>query len=89
MGGALDATADTKLQHEHVIEKQKIVSAILSGKESIDNIVERAIGCVVTKEEHSLLTSVSRLDPTLEGWNRYKSAGVRVFDLQAGTEIEY
>lgn len=87
--GALEASADTKLQHEHVVEKQKIVSELILGNDSVENIVARAVGCVVTKDEHVRLTSVSRHDSSLDGWNRYKAGGVRVFDLKTGKEVEY
>lgn len=84
---AIDADASVKLQHEHVIEKQKLISLLMAGKESVESIVEKAIGCVVTKSEHDLLTSISRSDQTLDGWDRYRKAGIRVFDLKTKTEI--
>jgi len=87
--GSLESGPETKLQHEHVVEKQKLVAALLEGKESVEAIVERAVGCVVTKDEHVLLTAASRLEPTLDGWERYKKAGIRVFDLAKGKEVEY
>lgn len=87
--GALGADASTKLQHEHVTEKRKLVSLLVSGEDDAKNIVENAIGCVVTKDEHDLLTKVSRKDPSLDGWSRYKKAGVRVFDLKLQKELQF
>ena len=86
---SLQSNSETKLQHEHVIEKQKLVSALIAGQESIEDIVEMAIGCVVTKAEHRILTAVSRSEPTLDGWNRYKKAGIKVFDLKTQREVEF
>ena len=85
----MQSNSETKLQHEHVIEKQKLVSALIAGQESIEDIVETAIGCVVTKAEHRILTAVSRSEPTLDGWNRYKKAGIKVFDLKTQREVEF
>lgn len=87
--GSLNTNIGTKLQHEHVIERRKLISQLLDGTKNVDDVAEEAIGCVVTREEHVQLNVVSRLDPNLGGWSRYVQAGIRVFDLKAQAELEF
>lgn len=47
--------------------------------DDIDRILENAIGCVVTVAEHKRLSAV---DQDLLGWDRYRAAGVGVYDTQ-------
>ncbi|MBF6650135.1 hypothetical protein [Methylobacter sp. BlB1] len=73
--GALSASSKD-LRHEHVFERRELISRLLSG-ENIDSVVNDAVGCLVTKDEHTVLTlSVA------SGWNRYKDCGIMVFDSE-------
>lgn len=68
--------------HEHVFERKKLTQEIINNPNKIDQIIkEMAIACVVTKDEHDQLTKVSRENPDLEGWKRYKKAGIKAYDL--------
>ena len=66
-----------KLQHEHVYERKELISRLLSG-ESVDSVVADAIACMVTKDEHLIL---SKSDSN--GWQRYRDSGIRVYDSKA------
>jgi hypothetical protein len=48
-------------------------------------IVERAAACLVTESEHRRLGAV---DDELEGWDRYRAAGIEVFDMRNGERAE-
>jgi hypothetical protein len=74
--GALRAKLKKDLRHEHVVEKKKLVDRLLKNPEMVDDILESAVACVVTKCEHSLLTQTSHQNPQLDGWDRYKAAGL-------------
>ena len=86
--GALHERDLKKLNHEHVIPRKWLRDEMLQAPAECEPIMGRAIGCVVTREEHLRLTSVSKQNPSLQGWARYVAAGVRVFDLEAGREID-
>lgn len=71
--GALSAPTSS-LRHEHVFERKELVSRLLSG-ENVDSVINDAIACIVTKDEHLTLGLSSK-----SGWNRYKDCGIKVFD---------
>ena len=77
--GALEAGPETKLNHEHVIERKKLVDRMLVG-EPVADVLKAAVACIVTVDEHRLLTDLSRTHPDLEGWERYEAAGIKVVD---------
>lgn len=67
-------------EHEHVIEKKKIVQQLLNEPDRIEEIMKSVVACLVLADEHKLLTKLSKSSPELDGWERYKMAGVRVWD---------
>jgi hypothetical protein len=69
-----------QLAHEHVFERSKLARALIAGELAIDDLPDLAIACVVTREEHRRLNQVSRADPTLDGWDRYRAASIAVVD---------
>jgi hypothetical protein len=74
----------TKLRHDHVYPRSKMLSELENtGPDKIDSILERAVGCTVTKEEHSRL---SKLDNEYDGWARYEKAGILVIDTKTMSE---
>jgi hypothetical protein len=77
---ALDAPKGAKLQHEHVTTRKHLVNSILQHPERAREIAARAVGCVITKEEHQRLTRITREQPHLTGWQRYEAAGIEVVD---------
>ncbi len=64
------------LQHEHVHERKELISRLLDG-EAVELVVNDAIACMVTKDEHLALGKSSSL-----GWQRYKEQGIKVFDTK-------
>jgi len=81
-------TADrTELQHEHVCERRVLIEELLASPHAADSILERAIGCVATTAEHRSLTTLSRNRPDLDGWDRYREAGIEVVDTALGVVV--
>ena len=73
-----------KIQRDHIYQKRTLIEELLGPSPDIDSIVERACCCVVTEEEHGKLHTVSR---RLDGWERYKAAGVVVYDMKTETRV--
>jgi predicted GTPase len=65
-----------KLNHEHVHERKELISRLLNG-ENVESVMNDAIACMVTKEEHQLLGQSLK-----SGWERYKESSIRVFDTK-------
>lgn len=76
----------TELAHEHVEERAKLAQLLLEHPDRVDDVIARAIGCVVTRTEHRRLTEVGRARPELDGWARYEAAGIEVVDLAASND---
>jgi hypothetical protein len=72
------------LAHEHVYERAKLVRALIDGAMAPERLPEFAFACVVTREEHACLGVESRRDPSLDGWARYREAGIAVVDRERG-----
>ena len=77
---AINGANKRLLQHEHVNTRKHLIEMLLKKNELADHIENLAIGCLVTKAEHQKLTTISLQDPTVEGWERYRLAEVRVYD---------
>jgi hypothetical protein len=75
------------LHHEHVIPRKLLIDQILANPENVADVIATAIGCVVLREEHVRLNAVGKADASLEGWERYRRAGVTVVDLSTGTYV--
>lgn len=86
--GALHIKDIKMLHHEHVVEKYKVIDQLLENPEKMEEILALMYGCVVTRQEHALLTSISNKNPSLHGWCRYHTAGIRVYDLQCRKLLE-
>lgn len=71
------------LQHEHVYTRSWLLTQLMERPGEAGAILDLAIGCVVTKAEHELLSGVRKL----VGWARYRAAGVRVYDLAGDQPI--
>jgi hypothetical protein len=50
-------------------------------------IRDNACGCVVTIEEHDALTRIDRQDKEVDGWDRYRRAGIAVIDRSSGERV--
>lgn len=80
---ALEASP-RELQHEQVVERKRVVEALMAEPDRLEEILRDVVGCAVTREEHQRLTQLSRERPDLEGWARYEAAGITVIDLVTG-----
>lgn len=82
-GSLTDPSA--KKHHEHPFPRRWLIAQLKAHPTRVDEILERAFGCVVTIDEHRRLSSVP---PHLLGWDRYKAAGIRVFDVTSDCWLE-
>ncbi len=82
--GTLD---EKSLRHEHVVERKSIIDRLLLEPDNYYEILNDAIACIVSKDEHDKLTAISKKNRNLSGWERYKAADIRVFDLLSGNEL--
>lgn len=73
---------DRKPEHEHVFERKKIISRMMANPHDVESQLSQVAACLVLKEEHDLLTRLGRSEPALDGWDRYKKAGLRVWDTK-------
>jgi hypothetical protein len=78
--GAIEAPKG-KLNHEHVITRKALVDDLLSKPEDFQSIMTKAVACTVLTREHSLLRAVEKENGGLIGSDRYRAAGIEVFDL--------
>jgi hypothetical protein len=75
---------DGKVQHEHVYTRKQLISEILDNPDNLEKILQRAIGYLVTEEEHDRL---SKINEGIVGWERYKKAGIKVRDMLANKDL--
>jgi len=71
-----------KKYHEHVWTLQWLTDQLIDKPSQQDDILENAIACMVTKEEHIRL---HRDGKKHIGWERYKMARIQVYDAKTGT----
>jgi len=71
----------SKLNHEHVFTRKSLIDELLGSPENSEIIMSKAVACTVLTSEHALLRAVEKQNPSLVGWNRYRAAGIEVFDL--------
>ena len=67
-----------RIQRDHVFPRKHLVEELLGHEPDFSSIVKQAQCCVVTHEEHQLLTQVPQ---DIVGWDRYKQAGVQYHDM--------
>ena len=78
--------APSDLRHDHVFQRANMIDALMQAKpEDIEEILKNAVGCTVTKEEHTLLERFKHLD----GWERYRQAGIIVIDMETEKPREF
>jgi hypothetical protein len=75
------------IQRDHVNQKARIIERLLASPDQIDSILGGLIHCVVTKEEHDQLTAYSKMNPDVDGWDRYRMVGVEVMDMSTGEQL--
>jgi hypothetical protein len=76
---------DEKLEHEHVFEKEKIISELLRCDISeTERILSVAVACVVTSKEHERLNALPKI---FHGWDRYTAARIPVVDVKETQDL--
>jgi hypothetical protein len=66
------------LRHDHVQTRAALVRQMTEHPEDVERILGAAVACLVTTTEHQAL---GRYDTRAEGWDRYRMAGVDVYDF--------
>ncbi len=79
-----------KRRHDHVFQRAVMVEELIAAGKSadwtqVDAILAEAVACTVTLEEHLRLRDFDHLD----GWDRYKAAGITVIDTETNTELNF
>jgi hypothetical protein len=83
--GARGCTEVANLEHDHVYQRAKMIDALeRAAPHEVDVILKDAIGCTVTVEEHTRLSKVGK---EYDGWDRYRKAGILVFDTQTDKQV--
>ncbi len=77
------------MRHEHINGRKGLICDMLKNPKKISVILENAIACVVTKEEHEILNKIDKNKPNLKGWERYKEAKIKVYDMQMNKFLEW
>jgi hypothetical protein len=72
------------LRHEHVVPRAKLVAEILAYPDRIEEVVRKAVACIVTPAEHDQLKP---FDASHYGWERYLAASIDVYDMATGTLV--
>ena len=70
-----------KLNHEHVVTRKSLIDELLVTPNEFETIMAKAVACTVLTSEHALLRSVEKDNSALVGWQRYRAAGIEVYDL--------
>lgn len=77
--GTLDQDTPAKINHEHVWPRKWLIDRLLADEwaesELGSFLRQYGVACIVTVQEHALLGPAAG-----EGWERYRNAGVEVFD---------
>ncbi len=83
--GVVTGAIGTRVNHEHVVTRRCLVSAMISHPDSCELLLTTAstAACLVTKEEHDAMRS-----STAFAWDRYKEAGIAVIDMSDMGELD-
>jgi hypothetical protein len=82
---AVHAGIEHKMRrHEHVYTRKKLIAELQQRQKSVSEIAQHIIACIVTAEEHKKLHEIEKKNPKLDGWVRYKQAGIDVVERQTG-----
>ena len=77
-------TVGQKIQRDHIYQKRTLVAELLTPEPDLDAIIQQARCCIVTEAEHRRLHGV---DAGLDGWDRYRAAGIVVYDMLDETRV--
>jgi hypothetical protein len=78
---------NTHLHHDHVWQRANMAKALIQAKpDEVEAILDKAVGCTVTRAEHELL---KKFDHLVDGGERYKLASsIVVIDMETGHTLE-
>ena len=79
--GAVGVRDPKLLNKEHVVPRRVLIDRMLTESARCAEIMGTAIACLVLKEKNRRLTDQDRATSGLDGWERYRAAGVEVVDL--------
>lgn len=74
-----------ELRHDHVFTRRWLLGKLLTPSISadiVDQILDRAVACTVTKAQHDKELAKEKEVP---GWERYERAGILVYDFSVGS----
>jgi hypothetical protein len=74
------------VRHEHVQTRASLIARVLADPDRLDAILAGATACLVTATEHDWLT---QHDSSADGWDRYRLAGVDVYDFSADPPVHF
>jgi len=77
------------IEHEHVVTRKELIDRLIAEPHRCDQILDEAIGCLVTKAEHKRLKDSDAANPNLRGWARYRAAGIVAIDMADGNEVQW
>lgn len=72
------------LRHEHVAPRAALVAEMLAHPDRVDEVIRKAVACIVTPAEHDQLKP---FDATHYGWERYLAASIDVYDMATLTLV--
>lgn len=78
------AKVGVRIQRDHIYPRKQLIAEVLAREVDLASIIERAECCVVTKEEHDLL---SKVKANVQGRERYALAGVEIHDM--ATHVDF
>ncbi|GAA1815663.1 hypothetical protein GCM10009682_40740 [Luedemannella flava] len=78
LGSAAPAVWRKVIRHEHVQTRASLIARMLAEPDQVEAILAEATSCLVTVDEHHLLT---QYDISANGWDRYRLAGIDVYDF--------
>lgn len=79
--GARKALSDKERRREHVTPRSPTKTKIAGrDREEVRGVLASMVVCVVSTTEHEQLERFAHLD----GWDRYRAAGLRVYDQKDG-----
>jgi len=79
--GVVFGDLGVKIQRDHVFRRAQFIEELDQGRD-LDEILSDLLLCIVTCEEHRRLTQADKEDSAVNGWERYRRAGIKVFDCR-------
>ena len=67
-----------RIQRDHIYTRKSLVEMLLKPSPDYEEIINKAVCCVVTPDEHKKLSDVPK---SFEGFDRYKEAEVVYYDM--------